>query len=311
MGFNIRGLILIAGLGCDASKQGYRLSFRDADGRKKSIRLGNDLLGASHAAKASEWKLHIEHILLSQKRKQPPCNATYDWTLLLTDEQHVRLSNAGLDQARNVRDSRSMTLAEWLDTYISERLDVKSSTRETYDKAKDCLVAHFGPTKLIRDIRPDDAKRWRVWLGTSGNHRDKIRKSMSDATVRRRTGKARQFFAESMERGLIDENPFAKLPSNVGGNDKRLFFVPADSIEACMKYSPSEQWRTILALARYGGLRCPSELMTLRWEHVDLPAGRFTVHSTKTEHHTGGGVRVVPIFPELRPYLEAAWDGVP
>jgi hypothetical protein len=33
---------------------------------------------------------------------------------------------------------------------------------------------------------------------------------------------------------------------------------------------------------------------------------RFTV--PKTEHHEGKEFRVVPIFPELRPYLNAAWD---
>ena len=32
------------------------------------------------------------------------------------------------------------------------------------------------------------------------------------------------------------------------------------------------------------------------------------VHSPKTEHHEGGESRLVPIFPELRPYLEAAFD---
>ena len=31
------------------------------------------------------------------------------------------------------------------------------------------------------------------------------------------------------------------------------------------------------------------------------------VHAPKTEHHEGGGDRVVPIFPELRPYLDDAW----
>ena len=32
------------------------------------------------------------------------------------------------------------------------------------------------------------------------------------------------------------------------------------------------------------------------------------VDSPKTEHHPGGAFRIVPIFPELRPYLESSWD---
>jgi hypothetical protein len=39
---------------------------------------------------------------------------------------------------------------------------------------------------------------------------------------------------------------------------------------------------------------------------VDFKAGRMTVRSPKTEHHDGKASRVVPIFPELRSYLEAA-----
>lgn len=41
----------------------------------------------------------------------------------------------------------------------------------------------------------------------------------------------------------------------------------------------------------------------MNWE-----AGRITIPSPKTEHHTGHASRVIPIFPELRPYLNAAWD---
>src|SRR5262249_26215266 len=66
--------------------------------------------------------------------------------------------------------------------------------------------------------------------------------------------------------------------------------------------------RAAVALCRFGGLRCPSELMPLRWDEVNWERGRFLVHSPKTEHHEGGRERWVPIFPELRPYLEDAFE---
>jgi len=34
----------------------------------------------------------------------------------------------------------------------------------------------------------------------------------------------------------------------------------------------------------------------------------MTIHSPKTEHHPSGEQRIVPIFPELRPYLEEVWE---
>jgi hypothetical protein len=41
---------------------------------------------------------------------------------------------------------------------------------------------------------------------------------------------------------------------------------------------------------------------------VDWERGRFRVCSPKLEHLEGGGVRWVPIFPELRPNLEQAFE---
>ncbi|WP_145418621.1 hypothetical protein [Planctomycetes bacterium K23_9] len=37
----------------------------------------------------------------------------------------------------------------------------------------------------------------------------------------------------------------------------------------------------------------------------------MVLRQPKVEHHEGGGVRVCPIFAELRPYLEEAWDAAP
>ena len=64
----------------------------------------------------------------------------------------------------------------------------------------------------------------------------------------------------------------------------------------------------LIALARFGGLRCPSETLELRWGDIDWEKVRMTVRSKKTEHHEGKASREVPIFPELRSFLEEAWE---
>ncbi|BBO32094.1 hypothetical protein PLANPX_1706 [Lacipirellula parvula] len=64
-------------------------------------------------------------------------------------------------------------------------------------------------------------------------------------------------------------------------------------------------------LAKVGlveGLRCPSEVLTLRWTDIDWEGQRFLVQSSKTEHHVGAGERLVPIFPELIKPLNDVWD---
>jgi len=75
-------------------------------------------------------------------------------------------------------------------------------------------------------------------------------------------------------------------------------------LEAC----PDLQWQLLFALSRYGGLRCPSETLALEWSDIHWGESRMLVRSSKTEHHDGKGTRMVPIFPELLPYLEQAWD---
>ncbi len=75
---------------------------------------------------------------------------------------------------------------------------------------------------------------------------------------------------------------------------------------------PLFAWRPgtglLFALSRYGGLRCPSEHLGLHWCDVDWDRSRVTIRSQKAEHHPGGGSRVIPMFPELRPRLEAVWE---
>jgi integrase len=41
---------------------------------------------------------------------------------------------------------------------------------------------------------------------------------------------------------------------------------------------------------------------------VDWHSGRLTVHAAKTAHHKGGGVRVLPLFPEPREHLQVSFD---
>src|SRR5262249_42048182 len=59
---------------------------------------------------------------------------------------------------------------------------------------------------------------------------------------------------------------------------------------------------------RYGGLRCPSEHIALKWADVDWERSRFRVRSPKTANHADGGERWVPMFPELRLHLEEAFE---
>ncbi len=97
---------------------------------------------------------------------------------------------------------------------------------------------------------------------------------------------------------------------SVQGNSDRFFFVTCDMGAKVLDACPDSVWRLIFALCRYGGLRCPSEVQRLRLRDVDWGRDEFLVHAPKTEHHEGKATRWVPIFPELRPYMEDVWPKV-
>ena len=112
-----------------------------------------------------------------------------------------------------------------------------------------------------------------------------------------------------MRHRLITRNPFAELRGvSVLANRSRDYFVTREEAHKVLAACPDAQWKLIFALSRYGGLRCPSEHLSLRWGDVNWKLGRITVRSPKTEHHEGKAERVIPLFPELRQYLQAVLD---
>ncbi len=97
---------------------------------------------------------------------------------------------------------------------------------------------------------------------------------------------------------------------SVLANKSRDYFVTRYEADAVLQACPDAQWKLLFALSRYGGLRCPSEHLGLRWSDIDRERDRIIVRSPKTEHHEDKELRVIPLFPELRPYLEAVRDEV-
>ena len=105
---------------------------------------------------------------------------------------------------------------------------------------------------------------------------------------------------------IIDENPFSKVRtqrSTVKVNE----FVPREVVDKLMKKA-NPVWKVILGLSRYGGLRTPSETLSLRWEDIDWEMNRMSIPEPKVEHHEGRGIRSCPIFPELRSILDEAFE---
>ena len=273
--------------------QGYRrLLYKGSGGKRRAIRLGK-----MKAAPADEIRVYVAKLEGAARTGQVIDEATRAWVDGLSEEFHAKLSAAGLIAKR--KPPEATKLEAFLNGYIKSRTDVKPSTAIVYGHTKRELIEFFGAEKPLTDITPGDADNFRRHL--TSRH--------ADATARRRCGIAKQFFRSAVRSRIITENPFADM-KGLGNkaNRERDYFLSRSDTQKVLDSCPDAQWRLIVALARFGGLRTPSETLVLRWADVDWVKSRMTIRSPKTEHHTGGESREIPIFQELRPYLEAAFD---
>ncbi len=266
------------------------IRFVAPDGKKRpKIRLGK-----VSQKQAEAVKVHVERLIASSIMGHVVDDETARWVANLDTVLADKLARVGLIPGRG-----QAMLQAFLDRYFSSRIDVKPATLTVWGHTRRNLIAFFGPDKPLREITRGDADEWRLSLAAEG---------LSESTIRKRCGFAKQFLSAAVKHELIPSNPFAELKSGDLANPSRYYFVTREEADKVVEACPDAQWRLLFALSRYGGLRCPSEHLSLRWGDVDWERDRMVVTSPKTEHHVGGGSRVVPLFPELRRYLEECFD---
>jgi integrase len=268
------------------------IQFTAGDGKRKSIRLGK-----VSQRLAEEIKIKVEAINAAAISGHAIDDEAARWLARLDSVMADKLAAVGLIPRKDVA-----TLGPFISRYIEGRHGSKPRTIALLREVEKKLNDYFGPGKPMRDITPGEADEWRLNLVKSG---------LGDNTIRRRCGIAKQFFNAATRRRLITENPFSELKSSVQANASRFYFVTLAEAKKVLDSCPDSEWRLIFALSRFGGLRCPSEHFALKWTDVDWDRGRITVHSPKTEHHPGKDSRTIPIFPELRPQLEEAFERAP
>ncbi len=89
-----------------------------------------------------------------------------------------------------------------------------------------------------------------------------------------------------------------------------MAFVSRETIAKVLEACPDAEWRLRLCLARYAGMRTPSESLELRWSDVDWDGKRLTITSPKTKKQ-GKAYRTAPLFPEVEEALAEAFDQAP
>ena len=211
---------------------------------------------------------------------------------------HERLASVGLATPRTAPPT-SPTLGDWLDLYIKQRsAELKPRSIVELEYTAKSLRRMFGDDRPIDTIKPDDAHAWRASVVDAG---------VAEATTRKHTRNAKTFFNVAVELELISRNPFRKLASASIAARRDRYVTPEEAdviVEAC----PNIDWRVLFGLARFAGLRVPSETHILTWADVDFDKGRMDVFCPKNERYEKHRRRFVPITDKLMAILQDAYD---
>ncbi len=269
-----------------------RILFMDpTDGRRRTLRLGK----CSERAAEGVCR-HVEELVSAKIRGHAINPATAAWLTDIGDALHERLAGVGLVEPRSRVPVTA--LGKFTADYIkSRRGDTKPRTIINLGMSRKELVGFFGEDRAMGEITSGHAIEFRSAM---------LGRRLADNTVRRHLGRARQFFAAAIDKELIQRNPFVhkQIKVAVRGNPDRRESIAREVIDRVLAVCEDDiQWQTIIALARYGGLRTPSETLALRWSDIDWANNLITVRCPKLERLERHATRTIPLFVELQPVL--------
>ena len=259
-------------------------------------------LGHMDKHSAESVRLRVEKLVACRLAGQPMDNETAGWLGEISDQLHRRLAATGLIEPR--QKAEVLTVGQLVEQFRTTVLaTLKAPTRVFYGHTCRNLEDFFTPSKALETITAADADGYRSWLAEH--------ERLSAATINRRAIAAKTIFRRAVRWGMLVKSPFAEVRGGSQVNEAHKAFVPRADIAKLLESCPDVQWRCLIALSRFGGLRVPSEAVGLTWQDVNWDEGVLHVKSSKTEHHAGGGSRFVPLFPELRAALMEAFEAAP
>jgi len=269
-----------------------RIDFARPDGSRPRIRLGKKSMPQAELARRC-----VEDLLGGGKL----ADETTDWLGTLDSRIYRRLVKAipDADKYRNPVTAVAApvaTLRKLYDEFFAV-LNVKKGTLDAYKQGAGSLIAFFGDTTPLSAI---DALAIDKWLQSLRDG------ELAGATVAKRTQTAKRMFQKAVRWKMVSESPLIDVKIGSQKNKARQFFITRDVAQKVLDACPDAQWRLLFALSRFGGLRCPSEHLALKWGDVDFGKepdgrdGRIRVTSPKTAHHERKDTRLMPLFPELR-----------
>jgi integrase len=282
----------------------YRIVLTMPDGRRAAI-----YLGRMEEDAAQKIRDRITSIEACRKAGDDLSRSLAAWVDSLADGFHEKLAKIGLVATRAA--APKQTVGGLIAAFLARAAHVKPSTRASYKQTTDSLLAFLGASTPLLDVTAEHADAWRAHIATEveGTVKARVAKDnrLAPATVAKRVMVAKTIFGRAARWGWLQKSPLEHLRAGSQANPARAFYVTLEATEAILAKCPSLDWKVIVGLGRYAGLRVPSEIVAMTWDDVLWDSGRLVVRPSKTAGHEGHEVRVVPICPELRAILDQAY----
>jgi integrase len=240
--------------------------------------------------------------LACQASGRCPPASVLQWLTGLAPKLRAKLAKYELADQSSVA-----TIGE-LCAYCISQADVEPSTLTKYRDAEANLVAFFGANRPAHRVTPGDADEFRRWLLKKG--RRPVEGPLAASTASKRLKQVRSFFAAAVRKRWLVDNPFLGVKCRESFDDERKFYVTREMAKTLMDAADAEL-RLIIALARYAGLRTPSEIWPLQLTWINEEAGTLKVLDSKRRRFPEKRWRHPPLFPEFRRLLTDAFHAAP
>lgn len=265
-------------------KKHWRIQYVDLEGKRQTLRLGKC------SKSSAEIVRHRLGLLIAARRLAVAIDPdTLSWLNSVGEPLRSRLARTGLT-GLDVAIKRDRGLvADFLQDYVSKRKEVvKPGTVIMWNTAIRDFCKTLPDKLMLSQLNATHGLHWLDAMRSSG---------LSVTTQHQRINVIRQMLDYAISGKRISENPLSsiKIPKSKGLSNVE---VPRETIDGLLPQL-TLTWQAIIVLARYGGLRCPSEVLSLRWEHVDMRNRVMMIPEPKNERRAGRGVRKCPLFPEI------------
>jgi len=281
--------------GKDGKRKGlHRVLLTDANGKRQQLYLGRI------PKKTAEGIYRcVEELERATVYGSTPADFASRWLTTISSDLHERLVKFGLTQPRVeaiATEDPIVTLGDVIERYKARPTwaAIADSTRRGHSYAFVSLLEFFGADRDIATILETDAEDMVAAL----NQR------YAEATVARVASAGSMIMRYAVRARLLSVNPFEGVKRGSYVTPHKCY-VDAARCQTLIDACPDLEGKLVITLARFAGLRTPSEPRVLRWADVDWAGRRFRCDSPKT------GPRMIPIRPEVMKLLEQQFEAVP